>query len=117
MTEYWGGAQYTFSHYLLIILKILRGHVPPCPPPPYSAVPVRARFIRYIWFISGDFFPFQFFIVPIHRAITKNISESTCGKSTYQLACRVECSFLEVVSHCTSYCLAMPICQGIDVPK
>ena len=33
----------------------------------------------YFW----SFCPFQFFIVPIYmyRAITKNISESTCGKS------------------------------------
>ena len=32
----------------------------------------------YFW----GFCPFQLFIVPIHRAITKNIGESaTCGKS------------------------------------
>ena len=50
------------------------------PPPPLP--PNRARFIRFIRFISGVFCPFQFFIVPIYRAITKNISESTCGKSS-----------------------------------
>ena len=39
---------------------------------------LHAQFIR---FISGVFALFSFFIVPIYRAITKNISESTCGKS------------------------------------
>ena len=34
-------------------------------------------YLVYFW----DFCPFQFFIVPIYRAITKNVSESTCGKS------------------------------------
>ena len=29
------------------------------------------------------FCPFQFFIVPIYPVITKNISESTCGKSIF----------------------------------
>ena len=33
----------------------------------------------FLW----GFCPFQFFIVPIYRVITKTISESTCGKSTY----------------------------------
>ena len=41
-----------------------------------------ARFIRYIWFISGVSSLFSFFIVPIYCVITKNISESTCAKST-----------------------------------
>ena len=41
-----------------------------------------ARPTRFILFISGVFaLSNQFFIVPIYRAITKNISESTCGKS------------------------------------
>ena len=31
----------------------------------------------YFW----GFYPFQIFIVPIHRAITKNICKSTCDKS------------------------------------
>ena len=44
---------------------------------------LRARFIRYIWVFLG-FLPFWvFFIVPIYRVITKNISELTCGKSTF----------------------------------
>ena len=39
---------------------------------------------RFIQFISGFFFAlFIFFIVPVYRIITKNISEWTCGKSRY----------------------------------
>ena len=40
-------------------------------------------FFRFwcVRFLSGVFALFNFFIVPIHRVITKNISESTCGKS------------------------------------
>ena len=37
----------------------------------------RSVYSVYFW----CFCPFQFFIVPIYRIITKNISESTCGKS------------------------------------
>ena len=39
LSQYWGGTK----HFFLLILYNFRnigGHVPPCPPPPYSAVPV-----------------------------------------------------------------------------
>ena len=39
---------------------------------------VYSVYLVYFW----GFCPFQIFIVPIHRAITKNNSESICGKSS-----------------------------------
>ena len=45
---------------------------------------VYSVYLLYFW----GFLPFQFFIVPIYHAITKNISESTCGKSSCFTAAR-----------------------------
>ena len=41
----------------------------------------RLRRLVYLVYFWG-FLPFQFSIVPIYRTITKNISKSTCGKSS-----------------------------------
>ena len=56
----------------------------------------RSVYSVYFW----GFCPFQFFIVPIYRAITKNISESTCGKSGSQV--KYIWNVLRVISYC--YC-------------
>ena len=42
------------------------------------------KVLRTISSSSGapGFCPFQFFIIPMYRAITKNTCESTCGKSS-----------------------------------
>ena len=46
---------------------------------PKNKQKAQRKHLVYFW----GFCPFQIFIVPIHRAITKNISESICGKSRY----------------------------------
>ena len=45
----------------------------------FGARPSASRSVYSVYF--WGFCPFQFFILPMYRAITKNISESTCGKS------------------------------------
>ena len=46
----------------------------------FGARPSASHSVCFVYF--WGFCPFQVFIVPIHRAITKNTSESTCDKST-----------------------------------
>ena len=54
---------------------------------------------RFIQFISGFFFAlFIFFIVPVYRIITKNISEWTCGFGTSKLARAFGARFIPFLS-------------------
>ena len=71
------------AHYSIIIilqytLKLGRSRLASCAFGT-SNFALRARFIRFNFW---GFCHFLFFIVPIYRVITKNITESTLGKST-----------------------------------
>ena len=76
----------------------------------FSTWPSASRWVYSVYLVYfWCFCPFQFFIVPLYRTITKNISEPTCGKSRLISALSsfpLRIFLPSLLSPCSFFCLS-----------